>query len=190
MAWVGIAMAVVSVVQGLQQAKGARNAADAQEALGVQERQAAEARAAQYRSNAVQQVAASQRTAINDEHAGNLAASKMIAAAGASGGGGPQVRRLVSDVMTRGSYNAHMDLYNGEENARQMNAMADNASYQGVLNQVGANNRAQALNTQATGSLIGAAGKGLSMFGNYGGGGPGAGAMSFGQTATVDPYNP
>lgn len=174
MAWLPIAAAAVSIIGNLSKAGGQQQAATATEDQGAAVEEAYNSRAAQMRSNAGQQVAASQRGALTDRHTAMLAASKLIAAAGASGGSGAQVHRLTADILAKGDYNAHMDIYNGEEKARQLNADADAAVYQGQLARRGAGNTAAGLRTQATGSLLSAAGGAASLYTKYGAGGAAA----------------
>lgn len=175
-----IAQVAVPIVSTLFSISGKSSAADASDALGAQQQAAYDSRAEQMRSNAGQQQAASQRTAIADTQQATLAASKLIAAAGAGGGSGPQIQRLVADILAKGSYNAHMDIYNGEERARQLRADANATTYQGTLARIGSENKATALRTSATGDLFTGAGQTFSMYQKYGGGGPSAVAASGG----------
>lgn len=186
MAWLPIAAAAVSIVGSLSKMGGQQQAATATEDQGAAVEEAYNSRAAQMRSNAGQQIAASQRGALVDRQAGMIAASKLIAAAGASGGTGAQVQRLTADILAKGDYNAHMDIYNGEEKARQMNADADAAVYQGKLERAGAGNRAAGLRTEASGSLLSAAGGAASLYTKYGAGGFGASSGATGAAIVGD----
>ena len=171
------ALSIAQAAGSLFKAGGSYQSANNYQAAGAAARVAADFKAAQLRQNAGQAIAASQRKSIEDKNQAALLASKMIAAAGASGGTGPQVNKLVADIFAKGSYNRSMDLYNGEETARQMRLNADVAEYQGYVDELGMNSRASASRTAGTGDLFTG---GLTLLQNYGRGGPSGGGIAAG----------
>lgn len=166
----------LSIFGALTSASGQREAASAVSAAGRRQEAAAEISAQELERQAGQDKAAYQRKALEDKTQSNLVASKLIAAAGASGGTGPQILRMVGQIMSRGSYNRSMDLYNGEELARQKIAQAGIARTSGQIAALGAAQRAGALEIGARSSLISGAGTlardAYTLYRRYGGGGP------------------
>lgn len=160
-----------------QAAVAATNAGDAMQA-------AADFEAAQLRVNAGQAVAGGQRNAQNETLKAQLLASRAAAVAAAGGGAvtDPSVTHIIADITGRGSYNAAVALYQGEDAARSMNAGADAKTLEGKIAKQGGIDRAAAYNTQADAANLrafGALGTGaLSLFGKYGQGGPGASPLA------------
>lgn len=78
--------------------------------------------AAQLEYNAGQQRAASQRQAIDERRDADIAGSRALALAAASGGGAddPTVVNNIARISGEGEYRALTALYNGEVDARQM----------------------------------------------------------------------
>ena len=154
---------------------GQDDAANAVEAAGVNQRAMYALRGAELRRQAGQQVAASQHKGFTDATDAALMASKLIAAGGASGGSGPQIQRLVSDIIAKGSYNRAMDIYNGDEAARQRIEEANANDLAGYYSQLGANQKAAALRSGANASAISGMGAILpgaaTLYERYGGGG-------------------
>lgn len=70
--------------------------------------------------------ASSQREALEERRQGRLAQSRTLALAAASGGGAsdPTVVNLMADLAGEGEYRALTALYNGEEEARGLEAQA------------------------------------------------------------------
>lgn len=100
---------------------------------GIQSKRAAEFAAAQLRSNAGQAQAASQRQAYEVDKATQLATSRALAVAAASGGGAsdPTVVGMMANLAAEGSYQKEIALYSGDEQARSMRAKADTVEYEG-----------------------------------------------------------
>lgn len=125
-------------------------------------------RAASYTADSLdvsggQAVAASQRTAQEEERRAKLLQSRAQAVAAASGAGAsdPTVVDIISQIAGQGAYRSQIALYDGLEQQRLLRAKADAARYQGksarVASEIGA---------------ITSAGK--TFFDKYGGGGPSA----------------
>ncbi len=166
MPWISIAASVAgSVISAASKKKTGTN----YDVAAARTQQAADLKAAQLRSSAGQNMAAAQRKSLEDRNTAALMASKLIAAAGASGGTGPQVRRMVSDVLTKGSYNSAMDIYNGEEQKRTLLMNADVTAYQGGIDAEGLRTKASASRISAFGDLATGA---ATLYTKYGGGGP------------------
>lgn len=158
-----------SAAGSLMKASGSGMTASNYDLTAQRTQQAAALKAAQLRQAAGQQFAAAQRKGIEDKTTSALMASKLIAAAGASGGTGPQVNRLVSDVLSKGSYNTAMDIYNGEEAQRNLLMNADVTEYQGGIDAQGLSTKASAARLTGLGDLgTGAA----TLYAKYGGSGP------------------
>lgn len=85
------------------------------------------------RKNATAAEAASQRTAMQTERTTELAESKALATAAASGGGAsdPTIVNDIGDIAQRGEYNAMMDLYNGTSRANTLRTQADITQQEG-----------------------------------------------------------
>lgn len=127
--------------------------------------------AAQLHQRAGQEVAASQRTALEERRRAELVASRAVAVAAASGGGvsDPTVSDLLADIEGEGAYRAGVELYQGEERARLLNMGADAKTFEGEILKAGGKDRQRAYVTNAFGSL---ATGGTSLYGKYGMGGP------------------
>ena len=165
-AFLPVAMTVIGSVMG---AAGAYKAGQAAKEAG--ERQAAEAafEAAQLEQAAGQSIAAGQHNALDQERQGKLVASRMLAVSAASGAGtGDTVMRLISDVAGENAYRMGVALYQGEERARQQRMAAAAKLYEGESAKIGGQNKQEAYNIAAVGSLFKGAG---SLFTQYGGGG-------------------
>jgi len=107
--------------------------AGAQIRQGKQAQSAANDEAAQLEQNAGQQIASSQRAALSDEQQARLAQSRALAVAAASGGGAsdPTIVGILSRLNGEGTYRSMVDLYQGQERARQLNDQASAARYKG-----------------------------------------------------------
>lgn len=109
--------------------------------------------------------AAAQRGASEEVRKARLTQSRLKAVAGGSGGGQDgTVMDLWGDIEKEGQYNASQVTTAGEQRATGMN-------YQAALDQWGADANARIKRSGAKstliGGLVGAAGQGLSGFGNY-----------------------
>lgn len=104
--------------------------------------------------------AAAQRKAIDQQRQTQLLLSKQNAAAAASGGGAsdPSVARAEDAVANQGEYNVLTELYNGDEQARQLKDQGAAALYQGSETQ-------RAARVSAASSLVKG---GTSLFSKYG----------------------
>lgn len=169
----GLALQVAGTVQSEQTAKKAAAARQA----------AAEFEAEQLEQNAGQTVAAAQRQAFETGRTGAYTASRALAVSAASGGGAsdPTVMNNIAQLASETAYRKSLDLYQGEERARQLNlsaaatrqsgkiasdallAQGDAAVIQGATGVASTISRAYRPTTAATGS---------SMFSTYGYGGP------------------
>lgn len=76
--------------------------------------------AKQHERQAAEERAASQREALEKRHEGDLAMSRQLAVAGASGAGvvTPSILDIYGETAQRGEYNAQTALYGGESRAR------------------------------------------------------------------------
>lgn len=177
MAFLPIALMAVGTVIQLA---GAQRQAKAAEAEGIAARQAEEYKAAQLRQNAGQEIAAAQRQRDNERRRATLAASRLIAVAGASGGKvtDPTVLNLIGDIQGEGTYRGLTAIYQGEDKARQLNQGAATADYQGTIYEQAGRNKASAIKSQAVGNALMTGG---SLYAKYGmptgGTNPSAGAL-------------
>lgn len=125
---------------------------------GVADKRAADFEAAQLRSRAKEEVAASQRDAIAKRREGSIINSRAQALAAASGGGAgydaPTIVKLMSDTAGEAEYNAGTSMYGGYSRAAGLRDQA----------------RARKMSGRASllGSTIGAFGTAASGFGNIG----------------------
>lgn len=148
-----------------------------QKKQGEQAQDAANFEADQLEESSGQQIASAQRTAIEDRHQGALAQSRALAVAAASGGGAsdPTVVNIISKLAGEGAYRGMVDLYSGEEKARQMRVQAD------ITRKGGGQAYQNAQNTSLATAISGAS----SLFTRYGMQSQPASANSFGLS-----YNP
>lgn len=125
---------------GLLIAKGQLDAGDAAARAGGY-------RSQQYRINAGQARAAGQQVGEEELRKSELMQSRILALAGASGGGAmdPTVVSLMSKTAAEGKLAQATRIYNSEEQARGMEMQADTALYEGKAAKVAS--RYQALGT-------------------------------------------
>lgn len=99
----------------------------AQKAAGKAAQQSADFQAAQYKQNAGQEVAKSQRVAEAERRRTNIAMSNAQAQAASSGGGAldPTVLNITGGLAQQGEYNALSALFEGTDNARSMQLQGD-----------------------------------------------------------------
>lgn len=151
---------------------GKMNAASAAKAAGQRQLQAAELQQAQANQNAQQQEAAAQRKGLDETRHAQLLASRAIAIAGGGGGSvsDPSVANLLADITQEGLYRKGVQIYQGEENARQIRQGGDAALYAGQVAAKGGEQRETALTWSAIGSGISGA---STIYGRFGRNGPG-----------------
>lgn len=133
--------------------------------------------AGQYKRNAQQERAASQRSALETRKNARLAQSTLQARAAASGGGAddPTVLGLSSDIAERGEYQSLMEMFTGESRARGLMDAAASTRAEGKFAR-------NASRMKALGTIIGGAGSAFGQFGNVGGTGP------VSTSSSVDPW--
>lgn len=121
---------------------------------------------AQYRQQAGQERAGSQRQAIEERRAARIAQSRAVAVAAASGAGAsdPTVMNIVGNLAADGEYNALSALFSGEEAARGLENAASGAEYEGRSSAAGYRTRANAYRSAARNTAIGTALDGMSTF--------------------------
>lgn len=165
MAWAPIVATVVSTIFS----------ANAARQEGKQRQQAANYEAAQLEQNAGQQQAAAQREAAEERKRAQLAQSRALALAAASGAGAsdPTVVDIIGDLAQEGSYRSMMQLYQGEDNARLLRQQAATKRYGGEIAR-------QAGKTNAIASILKG---GSSLMSKYSPGGGAGGA--YGSTSGV-----
>lgn len=170
--WIALAVGVAVTMMGSQ---GAAKAGEAEARRGGRLKALGEFEARQLEQNALTEVAAAQRAGMEEERKAELAASRALALAAASGGGAsdPTVSKIISDLAGEGSYRRAVELYEGEDRARQMRLGAvarrreGEAGLQGGL----ASQRAYTISGQAN-ALTGIGRIGTSLYQKYGGTGP------------------
>lgn len=169
-AWVSTAMAVAGAVASIS---GGMSAAKAAKQAGENQKAESDFEAAQMNQAAGQARAASQRDAEEQRRQTALVQSRALALSAASGAGttDPSVVNLIGDIAGQGAYRAGVALYQGDEKARQLEMGASSKLYEGEVALVTGKNKARAYTIQG---ITGAIGSASSMFGKYGGGGPGA----------------
>jgi hypothetical protein len=177
-----VASLATTAAGGVAQLIGGQTAASATLAggnaalqAGQMQQQAANYQAAQLTQNAGQAFASGQRQMLDDQEKTRLAISTARADAGASGvnaGVGSPVS-IVGSLARRGSYNAAMDMFNGESTATGLLNQAAGATYSGEAALIGGEEgqSASEISANATlagtaGSLIGDVGSGLKIYGN------------------------
>lgn len=124
---------------------------------------AAQFEAEQLEQKAGQSIAVSQRVAREEVRKAELAQSRALALAAASGGGAsdPTVVNIIAGLAGEGAYRQMVALYEGEDRARSYRLNADARRYEGK-------SARKAGTIGATGTLLSAGG---SMLAKYGGGG-------------------
>jgi len=152
---------------------GGNNAAAAATEAGARQKAANEFEAAQLEQSAGQAIATSQRDSEDQRRQARLVQSRALALSAASGGSvtDPTVVNLIGDIAGEGAYRAGVALYQGADKARQLNMGASAKRYEGDMAVEAASNKAKAYRMQG---ITGAFSSATSLFGKYGGGGPGA----------------
>jgi hypothetical protein len=110
--------------------------------------QAAKIEQQQLNIQANQEAAVSQREAIQRRRESELAASRAIAVAASSGAGTSGIEGILRGIAGRGEENAQYALYEGQERATT-------ARYRGQVGVAQAGQRAAAMRSQATATLMG-----------------------------------
>lgn len=166
----GPALIPLMAVGTLMQFRGQMDQAKAADAAGLNAMAASNYKAAQLRQNAGQQIAASQQARNEELRKAKLMASRALAVAGAGGGGAsdPTVLNLIADIEGEGAYRGALDIYQGQDAARQMEQGALTSELEGQTAYSQAKSRSRAMKTQAWANLAMNTG---SMFMKYGGGG-------------------
>lgn len=198
--WLPMAMSIGSSILGKMgsddSAEGARQAADASIVMGQRQRVAAQFKAQQLRSQALQTAAAGQRAGDTEERQARLLQSRALAVAAASGGGASDttVMNLIAGIAGEGSYRRAIRLYEGEDRARTLRMQASAADYEGALAEEagrlqakGYETKAESFELQGTSSLLKGAG---SLFQKYAGGFGGiAGGVASGDSALIGGFD-
>ena len=150
------AAVVMKVIGTGAQVAGYEQAADDARLAGRRENVERQFEARQLEQQAGQSIAAAQRDALEERRNANLAASRALALAGASGGGAsdPTIVRIVSSLKGEGSYRAGVALYKGEEQARKLRMGAAGKTYEGLLAEDQGNRKGSAYEIQATAALF------------------------------------
>ena len=183
MAWVVPAMMVVGTILSVS---GSMKQASAVKAAAARGQQAKDFEATQLEIGAGQAEASAQRRAQDQQRRSRLVASRALALAAASGAGAsdPTIETIISDIDGEGAYRAGVELYQGEERARQMRTGAAAARFEGEAGIATGADRATAYQLQGVGSAI----SGVSLYARYGMGGPrNAGADYFDAGSQTDP---
>jgi hypothetical protein len=139
--WVGIALQVAGAASSYDTAKKAAKARKA----------AAEFEAQQLEQNAGQSVAAAQRQAFETQRTGAYVESRARALAAASGGSAtdPTVVNNIAALAGETAYRKSLDLYQGEERARQLRLSASAARVTGDIGAAASMGQGQAAVIQA-----------------------------------------
>lgn len=168
MSWIAAGVAVAGLAVSLS---GNRSAKKAAKKRGEAIRRAKEYEALQYEQQAGQVVAAAQRVAGQERQKAKVIASRALALAAASGAGASDttVDNILADIDGEGAYRASVALYQGEEHARRLKMAAYGRRLEGEAAKDGADVESRAYDTEAAGSIIGAA---SSLYGKYSSGGP------------------
>lgn len=161
---------------------GSQQSAEAAKAAAQRTSQAKQYEAAQMDVQAGQEVAASQRGALEQKRMADLAASRALALAAASGGGTDAgVANIIASITGEGAYRSLVSLYQGESKARTLKMAADAKRYEaGVAIEEGSQ-KADAYQTAGLASLASGAG---TLYAKYGRGGP---AAQTGDSALLSP---
>lgn len=162
---------IMSAIGTIIQFTGQNRAAEAAKRQALQEKQARDFEAAQMAQQAGQEMAAAQRSAMNEHHRATLIASRAMAVSASQGGTGsdPAVVDLLADIGSEGAYRGAVALYQGEDRARSLRMGADAKTYEGDVAIARGEEKASAYRTSAYGSLFSG---GASLLGKYGMGGP------------------
>lgn len=184
-AWVPAALTVAGTALS---AKGARDAGAAERVAGERRQAAAAFEAEQLRQKAGQEIAASQRAALEETRKADLVQSRAIALAAASGAGvsDPTVVSLLARNKGEGAYRAAVALYEGEDRARTLRLNAQTRDYEGRGALEAGLAREAASRTAGTASMLRGASSLYDRYGRGGSGGTGGG-LGYGSAGSADP---
>lgn len=160
MAWLAAVGVGMQVIGGIKE----RQAAKYSEAVA---RQRGEETKEVLDDEAVQTVAAAQRSALSQERVANFVESRAKAVAAASGAGAsdPSVVNLISRISAEGALRSLTSIYEGEERARKLRISGDMAERYGVQQGEGYSMIAQAGGIKAASSAAAGA---SSLYAKYG----------------------
>lgn len=169
MSWQQAIPAALSIVS----ASGKVSAGNAGVDVARQQQTAMQYEADQARVNAGQAKAAAQRTAMETRRQGALVQSRALALAAAGGGStsDPGIVNLIAGNAGEIAYRSAVALYEGEDKARSLEALAKGREYSGAMAVKSAEDRKKAAMVGAFGDLVKG---GASLFQAFGGGGVGS----------------
>lgn len=158
---------VASAIGGATTAAGTIAGGSYAKTAGDLQQQSAYSTAAQVDQNASQAIASGQRKMLDDQQRTKMAISTATARAGASGVA-PDVGSPLENtgaLEKRGSYQALMDMFNGESTATGLRNQADAIRYGGDVSEFEGESKRDSSYLSAAGTIAGTAG---SMFSSYG----------------------
>ena len=159
-------MAVTGIGAGLQ-AAGTIAGGNAAAQAGQLQQQAANYQAVQDEENATTAFAAGQRQMLADQDKTRLAISSVRAAAASNGtnAGVGSPATIAGSIAKRGSYNATMDMFNGESAATGLRNKAQGEIFTGQADLIGGQEAQSASALAAFGTIAGGAGSMLKTYG-------------------------
>lgn len=168
MSWEKAIPAALSVVS----ASGKASAGNAALQAGYAQQASMQYEADQARINAGQAQAAAQRAVADVRRQGALVQSRALALAAAGGGSttDPGIVNLIAGNAGEIAYRSAVALYEGEDKARSLEALAKGREYSGAMVVRSAEDRKKAAMTGAFGDLVKG---GVSLYQAFGGGGVG-----------------
>jgi hypothetical protein len=160
---------IFKAIGGFTEAAGYQQAAEASRVAGRRKNVAAQYEAQQLEQAAGQSIAASQRDSLEEKRRADLAASRALALAAASGGGASDttVVNIISKLKGEGSYRSAVALYRGEDQARRLRMGGKAKRYEGAIAEEGGIYEGAGYETMSTAATIKGVG---SLFESYGGG--------------------
>lgn len=161
----------LSLAGGLIELMGQREGARAAKAGGERKQLAAEFNAWNLDRQAGIATAIAQRNAEEEIRQGDVAASRALAVAAASGAGAsdPTIAKILADTKGMAAYRASVALYEGDEQARQFRIAGISERLGGVGAVEDANAQVKAYRLKSMGTI---ARTGVSLYTKYGAGGP------------------
>lgn len=171
MGWLQGAGAFIEIMGILEQGKMARIQAERARVFREFNMQQAE-------KEAGATIAISQRAAAEERRQANMAASRALAVASASGAGvsDPTIVRLLSNIKGEGAYRASVALYEGEARARAIRIQGFDSGFDDSASVQAGYRMAAAARGMRTG---------LSLYAKYGMNGPNAGDTGRGDAAVI-----
>lgn len=151
-----VAAVVMKVLGTGAEIAGEEQAADNARLQGRRQNVERQFEAEQLEQQAGQSIAASQRSAMEERRKANVAASRALALAAASGGGAsdPTIVRIIAGLKGEGSYRASVDLYQGEEEARKLRMGAKSKRFEGAMAEEKGLQEGHAHEIKATAALL------------------------------------